>query len=457
MKEKKERKNLFTVEYLKSQLAKNPINFLFEETKLAYRADKIFEDSELINLRSATVEGIVKKLESYNLSETSEDVKGIAFERFLGGTFRGEIGQFFTPRPVVEFIVKMLDPQEDERICAPASGSGGFLIRCFEIIREAIAADVDAQYRAFCEVIDKKKGVSLADKAKAKRDEYKKLQQQLDPYSDPDKFVSDKMRSRIWRLSNLCIYGTDANDRMARTSKMNMTEIDRWSLGYIRQASGNLVPEGGRYSVVRLGDVVSDLSNGWSPQCFARPAEENEWGVLKLGAVSFGSFNDKENKALPPSLKADPVLEVRVGDVLISRANIPRLVGACAHVTCTRPKLLLCDKIFRVVFKPDSAIAPEYIAEVMKLPHLRRQIESSVTGSSPTMRNITKPALLALRIPLPPLSIQKRLVAEVTAAREQIAAERAAAEKLAADTAREVEEMILGRLPVSICQPARLV
>jgi len=222
LKEKKERKNLFTVEFLKTQISKSPINTLFDETKEAYRSDKIFEKDERINLRSATVEGIVKKLERYNLSETSEDVKGIAFERFLGGTFRGEIGQFFTPRPVVEFIVKMLDPQEDERICDPASGSGGFLIRCFEIIREAIAADVDAQYHAFCEVTDKKKGVSPADKAKAKREEYKKLQQQLDPYSDPDKFVADKMRSRIWKLSNLCIYGTDANDRMARTSKMNM-------------------------------------------------------------------------------------------------------------------------------------------------------------------------------------------------------------------------------------------
>jgi len=221
LKERKERKNLFTVEFLKSQISKSPINALFDETKEAYRADKIFEKDENINLRPATVEGIVKKLESYNLSETSEDVKGIAFERFLGGTFRGEIGQFFTPRPIVEFMVRMLDPKEGERICDPASGSGGFLIRCFEIIREAIAADVDAQYRAFCTGIDKKR-IPEANKAKAKRDEYKKLQEQLDPYSDPDAFVSDKKRSRIWQLSNLSIYGTDANDRMARTSKMNM-------------------------------------------------------------------------------------------------------------------------------------------------------------------------------------------------------------------------------------------
>ena len=232
-----------------------------------------------------------------------------------------------------------------------------------------------------------------------------------------------------------------------RAFALQWSELERWSLGYIRQSSGNLAPDGGVYPMVRLGEVIADLFNGWSPQCFDRPAEEHEWGVLKLGAVSFGSYNDRENKALPPSLPPEPSLEIKVGDVLISRANVPRLVGACAHVTSTRAKLLLCDKIFRVILKEASPITPEYIAEVMKLPHLRRQIESSVTGSSPTMQNITKPALLALRIPLPPLAIQKQLVAEVTAARARIAAARAAAAQRAAATASEVEEMILGQRP----------
>lgn len=221
LKEKKERKNLFTVEFLRSQIGKNPIQSLFDETKDAYSADKIFEDGEKINLRKATVEAIVEKLESYNLSETSEDVKGIAFERFLGGTFRGEIGQFFTPRPVVEFIIQMLNPQEGELICDPASGSGGFLIRCFEILRERIAADIDSQYKSFCEEVGKKR-IKVAEKARLKREKYEQLQEQLNPYADPDAFARDKMQSRIWRLSNLCIFGTDANDRMARTSKMNM-------------------------------------------------------------------------------------------------------------------------------------------------------------------------------------------------------------------------------------------
>lgn len=71
---------------------------------------------------------IVKELEVYNLSSTSDDIKGIAFEEFLGRTFRGELGQFFTPRTVVDFMVKIFDPLENETICDPCCGSGGFLI-----------------------------------------------------------------------------------------------------------------------------------------------------------------------------------------------------------------------------------------------------------------------------------------------------------------------------------------
>jgi type I restriction enzyme M protein len=296
LKERRERKNLFNVEFLQSQLADNPINALFDQTKHAYRADKIFEPDERINLRPATVEAIVRKLESYNLSETSEDVKGIAFERFLGGTFRGEIGQFFTPRPIVEFIVRMLDPKEGERICDPASGSGGFLIRCFEIIREAIAADVDAKYKAFCEVIDKKKGLSEADRAKAKRDEYNRLQEQLDPYPDPDAFVNDKMRSRIWQLSNLCIYGTDANDRMARTSKMNMI-MHGDGHGGVHHHNGLLNVNGifeGRFQVIAtnppFGASVTGenviLPTDYKVSAEARRRYEEEYGDLYKEAVT---------------------------------------------------------------------------------------------------------------------------------------------------------------------------
>lgn len=68
LRERRERKNLFTVEFLKSQIGRNPIQTLFNETKDAYRADKIFEKDEQINLRPTTVESIVEKLQSYPVS-----------------------------------------------------------------------------------------------------------------------------------------------------------------------------------------------------------------------------------------------------------------------------------------------------------------------------------------------------------------------------------------------------
>jgi len=205
--------NLFTLDVLRRQIAENPLDNLFQETKRAYATDNIFEDDERINLKPATGEAIVKELEKYNLSDTSEDVKGVAFERFLGRTFRGEIGQFFTPRTIVEFMVHMVDPHEGEIVCDPASGSGGFLIRVFEIVREKILADADREYNTFKAEVEKDKSLTGEQMAKKLQDKFMEVQALID---------QKREGSRLWKLSNRCIYGTDANDRMARTSKMNM-------------------------------------------------------------------------------------------------------------------------------------------------------------------------------------------------------------------------------------------
>lgn len=210
---RRSRKNLFTVDVLKTQIAENPLDNLFQETKKAYAGDKIFSDDERIDLKPATGEAVVKELERYNLSDTSEDIKGVAFEEFLGRTFRGEIGQFFTPRTIVEFMVQMVDPQEGDIVCDPASGSGGFLIRVFEIVRQQILADADARYQTFRTKIEADKSLTADAKAKALHDEYEAIQETID---------QTKAGSRLWHLSNRCIFGVDANDRMARTSKMNM-------------------------------------------------------------------------------------------------------------------------------------------------------------------------------------------------------------------------------------------
>lgn len=204
------------------------MQYLFKATKDEFAEDKLFEPYETIKIKQYSFEQIVKELEKYNLSATSDDVKGIAFEQFLGTTFRCELGQFFTPRTIVDFMVEVLGPQEGETICDPTCGSGGFLIKAFEYVRDKIEKDVE-QY---------KKDL----KAKLFNEEYEKLseKEQLEvneKYSDyikkltidisvPNKSYHNQSEAeknrRISRLSSSCIYGTDANPRMARTSKMNM-------------------------------------------------------------------------------------------------------------------------------------------------------------------------------------------------------------------------------------------
>lgn len=236
--------------------------------------------------------------------------------------------------------------------------------------------------------------------------------------------------------------------QVPRAFALASDQLERWSVGFLKQAIQGDAFSRSRFPVRSVSDVVADLENGWSPQCHSHPAKPDEWGVLKLGAVSFGAYDEDENKALPATLKPKQAYEIKPGDVLISRANVPRYVGACAVVHATRSKLLLCDKIFRVVFKPESPLDGTYFAEVMKTPPLRQQIEAAITGSSPTMQNITKTALLALRMPVPKLKEQQELVRTLTDGRAQAARMNEQAEAKRKETKEEVEGMVMGTTKV---------
>jgi type I restriction enzyme M protein len=209
---------------------------LFEDVKKEFKDDNIFDEHEKIKLREKSFEQIVKELEIYNLTSTSADVKGIAFEKFLGRTFRGELGQFFTPRVIVDFIVHLLDPKENELICDPCAGSGGFLIKSFEKIKEEIDREFQGRKRAKFEELfgtfkrlreeeeSQLKGSELKEYENAKNEYLKKIDDEKlnKEYESFLEKINKEQEKRIEKLSHKSIYGTDANPRMARVSKMNM-------------------------------------------------------------------------------------------------------------------------------------------------------------------------------------------------------------------------------------------
>jgi type I restriction enzyme, S subunit len=223
-------------------------------------------------------------------------------------------------------------------------------------------------------------------------------------------------------------------------------KLERWSHdAALRSMVGSDVT-GSPHPIVRLGDVIADLENGWSPKCLDRPAEGDEWGVLKVSAISSGRYRADQNKSLPPALSPRSRLEIKIGDVLIARASgAASLVGVSAYVEATPGRLMLCDKLFRMISRTDFAVDPRFVAQVLKLQSVRAQVFAQFSSESGMMKNISKPALLALTFPLPTdIADQRRLIADLDCARAEAIALRAKAASLRADAWAAFEAAIYG-------------
>jgi type I restriction enzyme S subunit len=182
------------------------------------------------------------------------------------------------------------------------------------------------------------------------------------------------------------------------------------------------------WAAERLKFSLRRMEQGWSPLCDSHPAQDGEWGVLKVGAVNGGRFDPRENKVLPPSDAPQEQYEIRRGDLLVSRANTPELLGSAALVGRVRPRLLLCDKLYRLHLREDRLL-PQMLLHILRSRPARSQLAQQATGTSASMQNIDQDALRNLWIALPPLdeqrAIAKRLschTSRIDRAREKIEA-----------------------------------
>lgn len=164
------------------------------------------------------------------------------------------------------------------------------------------------------------------------------------------------------------------------------------------------------WEVMRLKFLLRGIDQGNSPQCHSFPAEVGEWGVLKTGCVNGGVFRERENKALPNTIEPYPESEVRINDVLMSRASgSVDLIGSVAYVS-SQPfsRLLLSDKIYRFRTHPEI-IQPAFIVYVMGSSYLRHQIKSVISGAEGLANNIAKSDILEFSIIVPPLKEQEEI------------------------------------------------
>jgi len=161
----------------------------------------------------------------------------------------------------------------------------------------------------------------------------------------------------------------------------------------------------------RYGEVMLDVEAGKSPTCYNFPAKKNEWGVLKISAISWDSFREDENKKLKPNIEPFTDKEVKSGDFIMTRANTKELVAKSVIVNDVCSKLLLNDKTLRVHFSENINI--EYMNLFNNGEYAREHYISVATGASPSMKNISRDNIKSLLTPLPPLPEQKAIVAKV--------------------------------------------
>lgn len=179
---------------------------------------------------------------------------------------------------------------------------------------------------------------------------------------------------------------------------------------------------------LQLADIVSKIEAGKSLKCIERPPLGNEFGIIKISAVTWGVYDEEESKTLPDKDLFIESRRIEVGDFLISRANTIELLGNPVIVHEVTKNLMLSDKVLRLVM-PEADKA--WVSIFLRSFDGRKAIEERSTGNQDSMRNIGQKALLSIVCPKPGKEEQAeivRLVEQFFAFADQVEQQVAAAQ-----------------------------
>ena len=197
-------------------------------------------------------------------------------------------------------------------------------------------------------------------------------------------------------------------DRLRRLRRTARELGDTYLQSVFLEMFGDPVSNPMGWEVRPLGDSIDGFEGGVNFPPVSENEECSEWRVLKVSAVTWGDFDPGASKPIRPDVEFDDSVVVRKDDLLMSRANTTQLVGAVCLVRSEPPKVLLPDKIWRVRFSKKSGLLPDYTLFALRQPGLREIIGDLATGTSGSMKNISKQKAAALPILSAPLPLQQQ-------------------------------------------------
>ena len=202
-------------------------------------------------------------------------------------------------------------------------------------------------------------------------------------------------------------------DRLRRTRRNALELTDTFLPAAFLELFADQNPAVNPWPAVPLGEHLEAIEGGVNFNPVGENDPASDWRVLKVSAVSWSDFLAEESKPISPTESFSEKLVVQRGDLIMSRANTVELVGAVARVRTPPPKVLLPDKLWRLRFRASSQLLPDYLLYALRSRAVRREIEIRASGTSGSMKNISKEDVRELRLPLPPLPLQQKFAALV--------------------------------------------
>jgi len=165
----------------------------------------------------------------------------------------------------------------------------------------------------------------------------------------------------------------------------------------------------GEWRSFTLKHLIKDLQSGISVNSEDRPiANELEYGILKTSAVANGVFTKNENKKIVDEEVSRAKLNPTKNEIIISRMNTPQLVGQCGYVDKTYTNLFVPDRLWQTITYTDKC-NNRWLSYFLITDRVRYNLKSIATGTSGTMKNISKPNFLGINVNLPSLPEQEKI------------------------------------------------
>ncbi|MDF2448082.1 MAG: restriction endonuclease subunit [Bacteroidota bacterium] len=168
---------------------------------------------------------------------------------------------------------------------------------------------------------------------------------------------------------------------------------------------GDPVKNEKEWDTIKLNEVVLRLDTGKSIQSVSKESA-GDFKVLKTSAVSWGSFNKDESKWLPKGYVPPNSHLVKKGDILLSRMNTTELVGASTYVFDDVKNLALPDRIWKFILSEEKQIDSLFLWYCINWSSFRRTISEISSGTSGSMKNITKGGVMNLKMIYPTQKLQ---------------------------------------------------